>query len=205
MVTLGPFRALLLRASSQSPRYEGLEVWDSTGINYAHLMFEGLARPGFVAVPEPDLDTYGYGIYVAGTIGSRVYGVAKRTQLISARAFLVERASTSIILLGHAWAINDIKGDAFSENFNALGMTIVVAAGNEGVPAITTSLASSPHAITVGAIAAGNLEASSNWVVALDIFAPGVDTLSTYIPSPMVMATKSGMSMASPHIYGLAM
>ncbi|KAB8262241.1 peptidase S8/S53 domain-containing protein [Aspergillus pseudonomiae] len=209
----------------QIPRYEGLEVWDSTGINYPHLTFEGRVRPGFVAVPEPDLDKYGYGIYVAGTIGSRVYGVAKRTQLISTRAFLVESGMQALYLdhpagprLGyqrhHYQEAPDCQridmSNAFSENFNALvaapdalGMTTVVAAGNEGVPAVTTSPVSSPHAITIGAIAAGNVEASSKWVIALDVFAPGVDAQSAYIGSPVVMTTKSGMSMASPHICGL--
>ncbi|GAB1208186.1 hypothetical protein APSETT445_006927 [Aspergillus pseudonomiae] len=71
------------------------------------------------------------------------------------------------------------------------------------VPAVTTSPVSNPHAITVGAIAAWNVEASSNWVIALDIFAPGIDAQSAYIGSPVVMTTKSGMSMASPHICGL--
>lgn len=91
------------------------------------------------------------------------------------------------------------------ENTVSAGVTVVVAAGNSNEDAANTSPASAPNAITVGAITDADARASfSNYGSVLDIFAPGVDILSSWIGSTTATNTISGTSMATPHVAGLA-
>lgn len=102
------------------------------------------------------------------------------------------------------------------------GITAVVAAGNENVTdpellarqvtnndqvdASTTSPASAPAAITVGAVddTTDSRASFSNFGSSVDVFAPGVNVLSVGITSDTASAKLSGTSMASPHVAGLA-
>lgn len=85
------------------------------------------------------------------------------------------------------------------------GVTVVVAAGNDNKDASNYSPASVAAAITVGAIDKKNARASfSNYGSILDVFAPGVDILSSWIGSKTATNTISGTSMATPHVAGLA-
>jgi len=74
------------------------------------------------------------------------------------------------------------------------------------VDARNTSPASSPNAITVGAINAVNDEKApfSNFGPNVDVFAPGVNVTSVGIADDNASARLSGTSMASPHVCGLA-
>lgn len=89
-------------------------------------------------------------------------------------------------------AINDAI-----ERLFANGVVPVVAAGNEAQDAANVSPASSPNAITVGAIDQTNdLQASfSNFGRVVDVFAPGVDVESVGITSDTASETLSGTSM----------
>ena len=87
----------------------------------------------------------------------------------------------------------------------AAGVTVVVAAGNENADASTSSPASEPLAITVGATGQNDARASfSNYGSLIDVFAPGVGILSSWIGSTTATNTISGTSMATPHVAGLA-
>ena len=99
------------------------------------------------------------------------------------------------------------------------GITIVVAAGNEGKDARTFTPANNPEVITVSAIAdtdgkcggkglaspygADDMLASfSNYGDVVDISAPGVDIYSTFKSNSYTKLT--GTSMAAPHVAGAA-
>jgi subtilisin len=107
---------------------------------------------------------------------------------------------------------------AISNSIKA-GITIVVAAGNEGKNAGTFTPANNPDVITVSAIAdtdgkcGGNgpsspyggddmLASFSNFGNVVDISAPGVDIYSTFKSNSYTKLT--GTSMAAPHVAGAA-
>ncbi|KAF9887767.1 Basic amino-acid permease [Aspergillus nanangensis] len=197
-----------------------------TGINAEHEEFEGRATLAYNAVGGDHVDGVGHGTHVAGTIGGKTYGVAKKANLLSVKVFKGESSSTSIILDGFNWAANDIKtkgrtskaainmslGGGFSQAFNTAvenafdeGVLSIVAAGNENTDASNSSPASAPDAITVAAINQNNTRASfSNYGSVVDLFAPGENIKSAWIGSNTATNTISGTSMATPHIVGLA-
>ncbi|GAB1736054.1 hypothetical protein NU219Hw_g6106t1 [Hortaea werneckii] len=199
-----------------------------TGINTQHRDFQGRAMLG-ASFPstQPNSDGNGHGTHVAGTIGSATYGVAKKSTLIAVKVLSDSGSGyLSDVIAGIEWAVNNatasrrigksvmnlslgsaksqIVNDAISAAVRA-GMFVAVAAGNDGADAASFSPASEPLACTVGAIDNRNAAAPfSNYGTSLDIWAPGVSILSTWIGSNSATATLSGTSMASPHIAGLA-
>ncbi|KAJ5461408.1 Subtilisin-like serine protease [Penicillium daleae] len=84
------------------------------------------------------------------------------------------------------------------------GMHFAVAAGNDNADACNYSPAAAEKAVTVGASTLADERAYfSNFGKCTDIFAPGLNILSTWIGSKYAVNTISGTSMASPHIAGL--
>lgn len=84
------------------------------------------------------------------------------------------------------------------------GMHFAVAAGNDNKDACNNSPAAAEKAVTVGASALSDDRAYfSNHGPCVDVFAPGLNILSTFIGSPNAITTMSGTSMASPHTAGL--
>ncbi|KAF5375547.1 hypothetical protein D9615_009135 [Tricholomella constricta] len=84
------------------------------------------------------------------------------------------------------------------------GLHFAVAAGNDNRDACQYSPAAAEKAVTVGASTLGDERAYfSNHGSCVDVFAPGLNILSTYIGSTSATATLSGTSMASPHTAGL--
>lgn len=79
------------------------------------------------------------------------------------------------------------------------GVIIAVAAGNSNRDACTSSPASEPLAITVGATTFKDTRAGfSNYGTCVDIWAPGVEIVSSYNKGDTATAKLSGTSMASP-------
>ncbi|CAF3657100.1 unnamed protein product [Fusarium graminearum] len=203
-----------------------------SGINVNHRDFGGRASLGYNAAGGSHVDTLGHGTHVAGTIASSTYGVAKAANVISVKVFTGNSASTSTILAGFNWAVNDItsKGRAgrsvinmslggpsaqtWTTAINAAynsGVLSVVAAGNgddfgRPLPVSGQSPANVPNALTVAAIDSSWRTASfTNYGAGVDVFAPGVGILSTWYTSNTATNSISGTSMACPHVAGLAL
>ncbi|KAG5924520.1 Subtilisin-like proteinase Spm1 [Claviceps capensis] len=84
------------------------------------------------------------------------------------------------------------------------GLHFAVAAGNDNADACDYSPAAAELPVTVGASSLDDSRAYfSNYGKCTDIFAPGLNILSTWIGSKYAVNTISGTSMASPHICGL--
>jgi len=100
---------------------------------------------------------------------------------------------------GLSRALNDAVNRAVDA-----GLHFAVAAGNDNRDACQYSPAGAEKAVTVGASTLGDYRAYfSNHGPCVDIFAPGLNILSTYIGSTRAVTTLSGTSMASPHTAGL--
>jgi len=171
-------------------------------------------------------DCHGHGTHVAGTVAARdntsyVVGVAPGAPLHGVKVLnCAGSGTTSGVIKGVDWVTaNAIKpaianmslgGGASLALDNAVkrsadsGVFYSLAAGNSAVDACTQSPArAGTHdgVMTVAATASNDTEASfSNFGTCVDIWAPGVSILSTWINSST--RTISGTSMASPHVGG---
>lgn len=84
------------------------------------------------------------------------------------------------------------------------GLHFAVAAGNDNDDACDSSPAAAEKVVTVAASTLADERAYfSNYGKCTDIFAPGLNILSTWTGSKHAVNTISGTSMASPHIAGL--
>jgi oryzin len=200
-------------------------VLDS-GIRTTHVEFEGRASWGYNAVNTNNADSSGHGTHVAGVIGAKTYGVAKKTNLIAVKVFGEDDvAATSWVLAGLQWALNDIGtkgrrgsavvnlslgGPASSAMDNAVnslanqGVLPVVAAGNENQPAANVSPARAANALCVGSVQSNDARSSySNYGSVVDIWAPGDAITSTWHTSDTATSTQSGTSASAPFVAGL--
>jgi len=199
----------------------GVDVYVlDTGLQTNHKSFQGRAKliRNFVR-EEGAEDLNGHGTHVGGTIGSALYGVAKRTniyglkvlnaegsglysRIIAAIDYVVAHAKPgrTVVNLSLAGEYSEALNDAMS-NARKAGVVVVVAAGNEHQDACKLSPASSKYVVTVGATdPEDNMADFSNWGKCVDVFAPGVDIVSLDPKYNDKSAVMSGTSMASPHV-----
>ena len=100
---------------------------------------------------------------------------------------------------GKSRALDDVVNAAVDG-----GLHMAVAAGNDNRDACSYSPAAAEKAVTVGASTVADERAYfSNYGSCVDIFAPGLNILSTWIGSDHATNSISGTSMASPHTAGL--
>jgi len=197
-----------------------------TGILGTHSDFGGRVLSGYTAISDGNgtTDCNGHGTHVAGTVGGSTYGVAKGVSLVPVRVLsCAGSGSNTGVIAGVDWVTGDHAagtpavanmslGGSTSASLNAAvarsvadGVTYAVAAGNSNTDACTSSPASEPTAITVGATGSTDARASySNFGTCLDIFAPGSSITSDWYTSTTATATISGTSMAAPHVAGVA-
>ncbi|OMH79901.1 Subtilase-type proteinase psp3, partial [Zancudomyces culisetae] len=200
-----------------------------------HQEFEGRASWGATfSKNSPNVDDHGHGTHVAGIVGGKTYGVAKKANLVAVKVLNAGGTGyTSDVIAGINYVLNRAKpskdattsgyttitgivnmslGGSFSAALNQIindsaytGLQFVSSAGNSGDDACQYSPASAEGVITVGAMDITDTRAPfSCYGACVDIFAPGKGIVSAYIGSNTASAVYSGTSMASPHISGLA-
>ncbi|KAI0526000.1 oryzin precursor [Xylaria bambusicola] len=200
-----------------------------SGIFTDHPEFEGRASwgPSFVSGDEnPTVDENGHGTHVAGIAGSKTYGVAKKTNLIAVKVLNAGGSGPiSQVIAGIQWVVDDAKSKnrinksvanislgviAIGNSTVSLaagaaveeGLFIAAAAGNSQTPVEFYAPAQYPTLCSIGASAPDDAKATfSNYGNGIDLFAPGVDVISTYNDGSTHVL--SGTSMSAPHIAGL--
>jgi len=195
-----------------------------TGLRFSHSEFSGRARSGwdFIDDDADASDCAGHGTHVAGTIGGETYGVAKDVEFVSLRVWGCNGSGwMSDMVAALDWAVANkpagpavvnISGGGGADaamnqavlNTVAAGIPVVVAGMNNNSDACSVSPASAPSAITAGAVDSVDQRASfSNYGSCIDLFAPGVGTISSTMQSDYSSGTMSGTSMATPHVAGI--
>jgi len=204
---------------------QGVNVYVlDTRIQTLHPDFEGRAIAAFDAFNDstPVEDCNLHGTHVAGTIASHTYGVAKNAMVYSVAVIPCTGTGTSSSVLsglnwvaGHAVrpavmnmsfvsAPSSSIESAVQSLINA-GVTSVSAAGNQNDDACNYSPGRLSDVINVGSTDNRDYRSDiSNYGRCVDIFAPGVDILSTSNKISDYWGALSGTSTASPHVAGVA-
>ena len=216
-----------------------------TGIRYSHSEFEGRAVRGwdaYAADPTDPLlgydgsgDCDGHGTHVAGTVGGKTFGVAKKVKLVGVRVLnCAGYGSDADVIAGMDWVAKNATlpatanmslGDVVPSKtmgtsgpvddavkaIVASGITLGVAAGNGwgngtvGADACMFPISNVPEAITVAASSATDTRTTwTNFGACIDVFAPGSTIRSATFDNDSSSGTKSGTSMATPHVVGVA-
>ncbi|WP_131736892.1 S8 family peptidase [Actinomadura roseirufa] len=192
-----------------------------TGIVAGHPQFGGRASVAWWASGFSNgTDCNGHGTHVAGTVGSKTYGVAKNVKLRALRVLGCDgTGAVSGLVAAANWlrthaakpavaniSIGAPKSAALNTavtNLSKSGVFVSVAAGNENVDACTASPSSAGWVMTVGATTTYDNRADfSNWGKCVDINAPGYGITSTWKNNGT--KTLNGTSMATPHVSGVA-
>ncbi|GLZ43305.1 S8 family serine peptidase [Actinokineospora sp. NBRC 105648] len=199
-------------------------VTDS-GIKTGLSEFEGRASVGadFIEDGRNGQDCFGHGTHVAGTIGSKTWGVAKKAKLVAVRMLgtdctgngpdsagvkAIEWITANAVkpaVVNASWTFDtaDIGNDALAGLVNA-GIQMAVASGNSSTDACSTGPAKTAALITVNATSSNDARASfSNYGTCTDIFAPG-DNITSLSLNEGSSTNMSGTSMATPHVAGVA-
>ncbi|MFD1146535.1 S8 family serine peptidase [Saccharothrix hoggarensis] len=197
-----------------------------TGIAFDHPDLEGRAVSGYDFIDDDSDagDCHGHGTHVAGTIGSKTYGIAKNVDMVAVRVLnCAGSGSFAQVIAGIDWvtenapeaavgnmSLGGAQSDAVDEavaNSVAAGVAWAVAAGNAGKDACEVSPAAAPGVLTVAASDSedrrsvwGSATSSSNWGECVELFAPGSSITSTTQDGKT--AAWNGTSMATPHVAG---
>jgi subtilisin family serine protease len=197
-----------------------------TGILAGHTDFGGRVRSGYTAITDGrgTTDCNGHGTHVAGTLAGSTYGVAKAATPVAVRVLdCTGSGSMSGVIAGLDWAAADHAagtpavanlslGGPTNSSLDAAvtalvndGVSVSVAAGNDGVNACTQSPARAAAALTVASSDRTDTRSSfSNFGTCVDVIAPGSSIVSDWYTGPTATTTLSGTSMATPHVAGAA-
>jgi len=197
-----------------------------TGLDLGHPDFADRIIVSSSFVGEPVQDLHGHGTHTIGTacgpkspIGTMPrYGIAYRGQIYVGKVLSNTGAgSTASVLAGMNWAIanscavismslgsqSPVQAAYTAAGSAALnkGCLIIAAAGNSA--ATTGAPANSPTIMSVASLDQNLAPSSFSNFGKIEIAAPGRDVFSS-VPRPAKYGTKSGTSMATPHVAGCA-
>lgn len=197
-----------------------------SGIDVSHSEFGGRAETIF-STQGVGRDCSGHGTHVGGIIGGTNAGVAKEvnlravqvigcsdttnTDLISALDFVIQNHQKPAIINMSLGPRLDASGnyprsrtlDRAIEKAVEAGISVFVAAGNDGRNGCAGSPAGSPGVFTIGAINQRSVPSSfSNFGECLLMFAPGTEIASAAPGGGFTL--KSGTSQAAPFAAGVA-
>lgn len=195
-----------------------------SGVRIGHEEFGGRAEYGynFVDGNRTASDCHGHGTHNAGIVGGETYGVAKEVKIVAVKVLNCNNSGTTAnVLAGYDWvaknaegpavanvsiggSASDAKDDAVRKMVEA-GITVAVSAGNNDVSACEQSPAREPSVLTVASTTSDDARSGfSNYGSCVDLFAPGSAVPSASHSSDTGTGTKSGTSMAAPHVTGVA-
>jgi subtilisin family serine protease len=197
-----------------------------TGMDLGHPDFAGRPIVTQTFVGQPVQDLHSHGTHCIGTAcGTKTppgtvprYGIAHRSSIFVGK--VLSNSGSSVggsVIAGMNWAIANrcqvismslggqspvqaaytAAGQAALNN----GLLIIAAAGNSG--STTGAPANSPTIMSVASLDMGLTPSSFSNFGKIEIAGPGRDVFSS-VPRPTRYGTKSGTSMATPHVAGCA-
>ncbi|MFF8844158.1 S8 family serine peptidase [Streptomyces sp. NPDC015127] len=191
-----------------------------TGIDVSHPDFGGRARFDLNAIDTKDTDCDGHGTHVAGTVGSKTYGVAKGVNLHAVKILNCRGSGrTSATIEAIDWVTANAQkpavantswnwtwSDTLAASLNGMmnsGVFLATSGGNTGADSCDRLPRGLTQATVVGATTSTDSRASySSTGACIDLYAPGSAILSTQPGN--TTATFNGTSMATPHVAGTA-
>lgn len=197
-----------------------------TGLDLGHPDFAGRSIVSRDFVGQPVQDLHSHGTHCTGTAcGTKTpplvtprYGIAYRASIFIGKVLTNSGSSVAgSVLNGINWAIAN-RCDVISMSLGSPvgpqafytaagqaalnnGLLIVAAAGNNA--GFTNAPANSPTIMAVASLDPALIPSSFSSFGKIDISAPGRDVFSS-VPRPTKYGTKSGTSMATPHVAGCA-
>jgi subtilisin len=197
-----------------------------TGLDLGHPDFAGRTITSATFAGQPVQDLHSHGTHCIGTsCGPQApagttprYGIAYRAAIFAGK--VLNNSGTSVggsVLAGMNWAVankcqvismslgsqSSVQPYYTAAGQSALnnGLLMIAASGNAAGP--TGSPANSPTIMSVAAVDTNLTPASFSNFGKVEISGPGVNIFSS-VPRPTLYGTKSGTSMATPHVAGCA-
>jgi hypothetical protein len=211
-----------------------------TGINFAHDEFVGIETENFFTLSQFNgsfADDVGHGTAVASMACGKNLGVASNVKLVNCKVggaaysaklvdlglaidAIVARAAANpgvTRVVNMSWGIARSSWlDSKVQSLLNMGITVVCAAGNDGISVEDISPAGMDNVITVGSIDKYDIPSGFNNIspsdaglttghgLSLDLFAPGENVTIAYFENPSVYLLASGTSFAAPLVAGIA-